>query len=177
MSYLEDIDQQLQDYYQKEYNQEEDTPHGKQAKYLSWNDYFMKKYNSEGQRADYKTGMQSLLGEVKRLAPGPKKQKLSDVLPAGPAPDQDTDGGQPVDMLLFLAQFPLDVNGYIRGATNSRQILENMSKFILTGNKTDMYPIEVAPDLLGCSSQQVVIILMSFWEPPPGPLGKGTKGP
>ena len=177
MSYLEDIDKQLQDYYQKEYNQEEDTPHGKQAKYLSWNDYFMKKYNSEGQRADYKNLMLSLVGEVKRYAPGPKKQKLSAVLPAGPAPDEDTDGGQPVEMLLSLVQFPLDVKGYIRGATNSRQILENMSKFILTGNKTEMYPIEVAPDLLGCSSQQVVIILTCFWESPPGPLGKGAKGP
>ena len=164
MSYLEDVDKQLQDYYQKEYNQEEDTPHGKQAKYLSWNDYFEKKYNSEGQRADYKNLMLSLVGEVKRYAPGPKKQKLSAVLPAGPAPEEDTDGGQPVEMLLSLVQFPLDVKGYIRGATNSRQILENMSKFILTGNKTEMYPIEVAPDLLGCSPQQVVIILTCFRE-------------
>ena len=184
MSYLEDIDKQLQDYYQKEYNQEEDTPHGKQAKYLNWNDYFMKKHKSEDQRADYKNLMLSLLGQVKRHAPGPRKQKLSAVLPAGPAPDEDTDGGQPVFMLLSLVQFPLDVKGYIRGATNSRQILENMSKFILTGNKTEMYPIEVAPDLLGCSSQQVVIILTCFWESPPRASRKrgqgairGSKGP
>ena len=179
MSYLEGIDQVLLDYYQKEYNQEEDTPHGKQAKYLNWNDYFMKKYNSEGQRADYKNLMLSLVGEVKRHAPGPKKQKLSAVLPAGPAPDEDTDGGQPVEMLLSLVQFPLDVKGYIRGATNSRQILENMSKFILTGNKTEMYPIEVAPDLLGCSSQQVVIILTCFWESRKRGQGaiRGSKGP
>ena len=177
MSYLEDIDKELQDYYQREYNQEEDTPQGKQAKYLSWNDYLMKKYNSEDQRTSYKNQMLTLLQEVKRHAPGPRKQNLSAVLPAAPAPEEDTDGGQPVDMLLFLAQFPLDVTGYIRGATNSRQILENMSKFLLTGNKTEMYPIEVAPDLLGCSSQQVVIILTCFWESPPGPLGKGAKGP
>ena len=177
MSYLEDIDKELQDYYQKEYNQEEDTPQGKQAKYLSWNDYLMKKYNSEDQRTSYKNQMLTLLAEVKRHAPGPKKQNLSAVLPAAPAPEEDTDGGQPVDMLLFLAQFPLDVTGYIRGATNSRQILENMGKFIKTGNKTEIYPIEVAPDLLGCSSKQVVIILTCFWESPPGPLGKGAKGP
>ena len=176
MSYLEDIDKQLQDYYQKEYNQEEDTPHGKQAKYLSWNDYFEKKYNSEGQRADYKNLMLSLVGEIKRYAPGPKKQKLSAVLPAGPAPEEDTDGGQPVEMLLSLVQFPLDVKGYIRGATNSRQILENMSKFILTGNQTEMYPIEVAPDLLGCSPQQVVIILTRFRESPPRASRKRGQG-
>ena len=84
MSYLEDIDKQLQDYYQKEYNQEEDTPHGKQAKYLSWNDYFEKKYNSEGQRADYKNLMLSLVGEVKRHAPGPKKTKALGCLASWP---------------------------------------------------------------------------------------------
>ena len=90
-----------------------------------------------------------------------------------------------MDMLLSLVQFPLDVKGYIRGATNSRQILENMSKFILTGNKTEMYPIEVAPDLLGCSSQQVVIILTCFWESVPPRASRkrgqgairGSKGP
>ena len=79
MSYLEDIDKQLQDYDQKEYNQEEDTPHGEQAKYLSWNDYFVKKYNSEGRRADYKNLMLSLVGEVKRhaLAQHNKSSRLS----------------------------------------------------------------------------------------------------
>ena len=156
MSYLEDIDKQLQDYYQNQYNQEEDTPQGKQAKYLNWNDYFVKKFNTEDKKNSYMGRMWSLLESVRQHAPGPKKPKLLDVLPAGPTPDEETDGGQPVQMLLFLAKLPLDTSGYIRGATNSRQALENMSKFVLTGNKTDMYPIEVAPDLLGCTSQQAV---------------------
>ena len=95
--------------------------------------------------------MSRLLQTVKRCALGPKKANVVDTLPEGPAADEDTDGGQPVDMLLFFGNLPLDVSGYIRGATNSRQVLENMSKFVLEGNKTDMYPIEVAPDLLGCT--------------------------
>jgi len=156
MSYLEDLVKELQDYYQNEYNQDVDTPHGKQAKYLHWNDYFMKKFNTEEKKTDYMARMSSLLGTVRHKAPGPKEPKLVDVLPVGPTPDQETDGGQPVEMLIFLGKLPLDSSGYIRGATNSRQVLENMSKFVMTGNKTDMYPIEVAPELLGCISQQTV---------------------
>ena len=39
--------------------------------------------------------------------------------------------------------------GYIRGATNSKHVLENFSTFMLAGNKTHLYPIELAATLLG----------------------------
>ena len=46
-----------------------------------------------------------------------------------------------------------EVTGFIRGATNSKQVLENFSTFMMGGNKTHLYPIELAAELLGAQPE------------------------
>ena len=51
--------------------------------------------------------MWSLLETARRVAPGPKQPHIVYVLQIGPAPDEGTDGGQPVEMLICLVRLPL----------------------------------------------------------------------
>ncbi len=132
----------------------EDTPTGPQAKYLNWNHYFACMFPATpvGKAAleQYIEGMQNLCKQVLDVAPGTRAgREVPSTLPAGPAAD-DVEA-EPVKLNLNLWHLPLHQTGYIRGATNSKHIIENMATFMLSGNKTNMYPIEIAPVLTNCT--------------------------
>lgn len=91
-----------------------------------------------------------MLSAVVTVVPGTRAGRdVPEVLPAAP-PKPEVEGAD-IDPVVFnvnLWHLPLQQSGYIRGATNAKHVLENMSTFMLAGNKTATYPIEIAPMLL-----------------------------
>ncbi len=70
----------------------------------------------------------------------PAKKEPVQTLPALPV-----DGEEPATFAVPLWCLPYQTKMFIRGATNGKHVLENMSTFLLRGNQTATYPIEVVP--------------------------------
>ena len=151
------FDKQLRDKLIAVMAEQEPTPDGMRIKYLNWNHYFACLYpdspDGQAKQKKFVDEMQDLYEEVIKVAPGPPtRQEPVTILPAGPRTDEAAGGtGEPVRMTLHLWKLPFLVPGFIRGATNSKHVLENLSAFIVSGNKTSTYPIEVSPLLLGAT--------------------------
>jgi hypothetical protein len=98
----------------------------------------------------YLTSLKNLLAEVVTVAPGTRAgREVPSALPAGPLKPEDGNAtSDPVTFHVNIWHLPLQQAGYIRGATNAKHVLENMSTFMLLGNKSATYPLEVAPMLL-----------------------------
>lgn len=98
----------------------------------------------------YIGALKNLLSAVVAMSPGTRAgREVPSVLPSGPTkPEADGADVDPVKFNVNIWHLPLAQSGYIRGATNAKHVLENMSTFMLVGNKTSTYPIEVSPLLL-----------------------------
>ncbi len=70
----------------------------------------------------------------------PPKKETVQILPALPA-----ENDEPMIFAVPLWCLPYQSKLFIRGSTNGKHVLENMSTFLLRGNQTATYPIEVVP--------------------------------
>ena len=142
---LKAMDDKLRAFFTQELAKKVSTGTGMEAEFHNINDYFCKTFPEGPAREQYFKDMKELWAKVVGVAPGPNALPVATVVPA--APTEDLEAGTP--LRLHLWNFPLEVRGYIRGATCAKHVLENMSTFLLEKNKTEVFPLETAPEFLG----------------------------
>ena len=146
---LQDIEGELRHFYNDRLNEMEDTPEGPQAKYLHYNHYFESimcgDARGEANQALLVTGMEALYREIIQVAPPSAETSTTLVDSLPPTPTEEA----PARFTVMLWKLPFHTKGFIRGATNAKHTLENMCTFIMKGNPTFTYPIEVKPTFGG----------------------------